>query len=141
MGFNNRRNTKKLKRIAIGSGVVAAAAGYVAGVLTAPKSGKETRGDIKAAAKKSRVEAEKEVKKLQTELEKVMKDAKVRGGKLSAKGQKELKELVEKAKNSKAKTREVISAVRAGDAEDQDLKRAIKNAHSSIDHLRDYLKK
>src|ERR1700691_2759778 len=114
MGFNSRRN-KKLKRIAVGTGVVAAAAGYVAGVLTAPKSGKETRGDIKAAAKKSRVEAEKELKKLQTELEKVMKEAKVRGGKLSAKGQKELKELVEKAKNSKEKTREVISAVREGD--------------------------
>jgi gas vesicle protein len=141
MGFNSRRNTKKLKRIAVGTGVVAAAAGYVAGVMTAPKSGKETRGDIKAAAKKSRAEAEKELKKVQTELEKAMKEAKAQGGKLSTKAQKELKELVEKAKNSKEKTGEVMSAIRAGDAEDQDLKRAIKNAHSSIDHLRDYLKK
>jgi gas vesicle protein len=140
MGFNSRRN-KRLKRIAVGSGVVAAAAGYVAGVLTAPKSGKETRGDIKAAAKQSRADAEKEVKKLHTELEKAMKDAKLRGGKLSTKAQKELGELVEKAKNSKDKTREVMSAVRKGDAEDQDLKRAIKNAQSSVDHLKDYLKK
>jgi gas vesicle protein len=129
-----------LKKVAIGSGV-AAAAGYVAGVLTAPKSGKETRGDIKAAAKQSRAEAEKDLKKLQIELEKLMKEAKTRGGKLSAKAQKELKALVEKAKNSKDKTREVISAVRKGDADDQDLKRAVKNAHSSIDHLREYLRK
>src|ERR1700677_3432101 len=125
MTFNSRRN-KRLKKIAIGSGVVAAAAGYVAGVLTAPKSGKETRGDIKAAAKQGRAEAEKELKRLQTELEKVMKEAKVRGGKLNTKAQKELKQLVEKAKNSKEKTREVISAVHKGDADDQDLKRAIK---------------
>lgn len=134
----NSRNT--LKKVAIGSGV-AAAAGYVAGILTAPKSGKETRGDIKAAAKQSRVEAEKELKKLHTELDKALKEAKSRSSKLGAKAQKELKVLIEKAKNSKEKTREVISAIHEGDADDQDLKRAIKNAHSSIDHLREYLRK
>jgi gas vesicle protein len=134
------RHSDTLKRVVIGSGV-AAAAGFVAGVLTAPKSGKETRGDIKAAAKQSRVEAEKELKRLHIELDKIMKEAKVRGSKLSVKAQKELEELVEKAKNSKEKTREVISAIHEGDAEDQDLKRAIKNAHNSIEHLRDYLKK
>jgi gas vesicle protein len=137
---NKKNSHNTLKKVAIGSGV-AAAAGYVAGVLTAPKSGKQTRGDIKAAAKQSRAEAEKELKKLHTELDKIMKEAKTRGSKLSAKAQKELKILVQKAKNSKEKTREVISAIHEGDADDQDLKRAIKNAHSSIDHLRDYLRK
>src|SRR5580700_6548356 len=93
-------HSSNLTKLAIGTGV-AAAAGYVAGVLTAPKSGKETRGDIKAAAKQSRLEAEKELKRLQTELDKVMKEAKTRGSKLSAKAQKELKELIEKTKTSK----------------------------------------
>ena len=129
-----------LKKLAIGTGV-AAAAGYVAGILTAPKSGKETRGDIKAAAKKSRIEAEKELKRLHTELDKVMTEAKARGSKLGAKAQKELGALLEKAKNTKEKTREVISAIHEGDAEDQDLKRAVKNAQSAIDHLREYIKK
>jgi len=129
-----------LKKLAIGTGV-AAAAGYVAGILTAPKSGKQTRGDIKAAAKQSRLEAEKELKRLHTELDKVMKQAKVRGGKLSAKAQKELNALLEKTKVTKDKTREVISAIHEGDADDQDLKRAIKNAQSSIEHLKEYLKK
>lgn len=138
MGKKNQSNN--LKKIVIGTGV-AAAAGYVAGVLTAPKSGKETRGDIKAAAKQSRIEAEKELKRLHTELDKVMKEAKSRGGKLSAKTQKELKVLLDKTKTTKDKTREVISAIHQGDADDQDLKRAIKNAQSSIEHLRDYLKK
>lgn len=135
---NSRSNT--IKKLAIGTGV-AAAAGYLAGILTAPKSGKETRGDIKAAAKQSRLEAEKELKKLHTELGKVMEEAKARGTKLSAKAQKELTELLEKTKITKDKTREVISAIHEGDADDQDLKRAIKNAQSSIEHLREYLKK
>jgi gas vesicle protein len=137
MAKNNHSN---LKRVAIGSGV-AAAAGYVAGILTAPKSGKETRGDIKAAAKKSRAEAEKELKKLHTQLDKIIKDAKTRGTKLSAKAQKELEALITKAKNSKEKAREVLSAVHEGDAEDEDLKQAIKNAQNAIERLGDYLKK
>jgi len=132
--------SSNFKKLAIGTGV-AAAAGYMAGILTAPKSGKETRGDIKAAAKQSRLEAERELKQLHTELDKVMKEAKTRGGKLSVKAQKDLKVLLEKTKVTKDKTREVISAIHEGDADDQDLKRAIKNAQSSIEHLRDYLKK
>jgi len=134
------RQRQNLKRIAIGS-TVAAAAGYVAGVLTAPKSGKQTRNDIKNAAERSRVEAEKDLKQLHTELDKVIKDAKTGSDKLSAKAQKELAELVEKAKDTKEKTREVISAIHEGDAEDKDLARAVKNANLALKHLRSYLKK
>ncbi len=47
--------------VAIGA-IVGAVAGLVAGVLTAPKSGKETRADIKAKADelKSHAEAKKD---------------------------------------------------------------------------------
>src|SRR5665213_3727684 len=129
MGRKDRQR-ENLKRIAIGS-TVAAAAGYLAGVLTAPKSGKQTRADIKSAADSSRVQAEKDLKRLHTELDKVIKDAKAGSGKLSAKAQKELAELVEKAKDTKEKTREVISAIHEGDAEDKDLARAVKNANTA----------
>ena len=129
-----------IKRIAIG-GTIAAAAGYVAGLLTAPKSGKQTRSDIKAAADRSLAEAEKDLKGLHTELDKVIAEAKLRGDKLSGKAQKELTKLIEKAKDTKEKAREMLSALHEGDAEDQDLKRAIVNANSALDHLRDYLKK
>jgi gas vesicle protein len=134
------RQRQNLKRIAIGS-TVAAAAGYVAGVLTAPKSGKQTRDDIKNAAENSRIEAEKDLKRLHTELDKVIKDAKTSGDKLGVKAQKELTEMIEKAKDTKEKTREIISAVHEGDAEDKDLARAIKNANTALKHLRNYLKK
>lgn len=134
------RRSNNLKKLAVGTGV-AAAAGYVAGILTAPKSGKETRQDIKSAAKKSQRDAEKELKRLHTELDKVMREAKARSSKLSDKAKKELDELLKKSKNAKEKTREVLSAIHEGDAEDKDLKQAVKNARDSIKHLRTYLKK
>ncbi|HXR49730.1 MAG TPA: YtxH domain-containing protein [Verrucomicrobiae bacterium] len=138
IGRDKKRSN--FKRLAIGS-ALAATAGYLAGVLTAPKSGKETRSDLKTAADKSWAEAEKDLKKLNKELGKVIDDAKGRGGKLSKKAQKELEATVDKAKDAKEKVREMISAVREGDAQDKDLDRAVKDATTAIAHLRDYLKK
>lgn len=137
-----RRERKQdmIKKVAIGSSV-AAIAGYVAGVLTAPKSGKQTRKDIKATADKTVVEAEKDLKKIQTELGHVISDAKDNGAKLSTKARGEFDDLVEKAKDNKEKVREMISAVREGSAEDKDLERALKEAQKAIGHLRKYVKK
>ena len=139
MGRRDNR-IKSLKRLAIGSSI-AAATGYVVGVLTAPKSGKSTRNDIKQAADDRVADTEKELKKLHSELDKVIKEAKSGSGKVSKKTQKELSGIVEKAKDTKEKAREVIGAIKEGEAADKDLKRAIKDARAAIDHLKDYLKK
>jgi gas vesicle protein len=138
--MSNKNKSDNLKKLAIGSGI-AAAAGYLAGILSAPKSGKETREDIKDAGDKGRTEAEKDLKKLLGELNDLIKEAKVQGSKAGAKAQVEAKEKLEKAMESKEKVREIISAIHEGDAEDQDLKRAVRNANSAIDHLKDFLKK
>jgi gas vesicle protein len=138
MGRRNRRDN--YKKLAVGS-AVAATAGYLAGLLTAPKSGKQTRDDIRTAAERSRIEAEKDLKRLHTELDKVIKEAKISSDKLGVKAQKELSELVDRAKDTKEKVREVLSAIHEGDAEDQDLKKAVKNADLTIKNLRKYLKK
>jgi gas vesicle protein len=134
------RQRENLKKLAIG-GTIAAAAGYVAGILTAPKSGKQTRGDIKDAADHGMAEVEKELKKLHTELDKVIKEAKAGGDKLSAKAKKELDEILDKAKDSKEKVREVLSALHEGDADDKDLKKAVTEASDAIAHLKKFLKK
>lgn len=134
------RKNNSFKLLAIG-GTIAAAAGYVAGVLTAPKSGKQTRGDIKKATNEGIAQAEKELKRVHTELGKVIDEARIKGDKMSAKAKNELAELVDKAKDSKEKVREVISAVHEGDAEDIDLKKAVKEANKALDHLREFLKK
>lgn len=135
-----RRNPHTGRKIFIGS-AIAGIAGFLAGILTAPKSGKETRNDIKESASKSVDEAEKDLKQLHAEIDKVIAQAKANKDKLGKTAQKELNELVDKAKDSKAKAGEVLDAVRAGEAEDRDLDRAIKTANRSLDHLKKYLKK
>ena len=128
------------KRVAIGAALVAVL-GYVAGILTAPKSGRETRTDLKDAAGSGLSEAEKQLKQLHTELGVLLDELKTQGSTLKGKAEEEVEELVAKAQDAKGKAREVLSAVHEGDAEDEDLKKAVKQANLAVDHLRTYLKK
>ena len=130
----------KLQKFALGT-TIAAAAGYVAGLLTAPKSGRETREDIKTATTKSLKEAEKQLKQLHTELDSLLGDAKEKADDLSGRTRRELDALVDLAKESKQKARDMLSALHEGDADDRDLKKAIHDATKALDHLRDYLAK
>ncbi|HUS26448.1 MAG TPA: YtxH domain-containing protein [Nevskiaceae bacterium] len=131
---------KGAKRFAIGT-VVAAIAGYLAGILTAPKSGKETRKDIKDTAERGITEAEKQLKRLHTELDKVLGQAKQKAETAKGTAKKEIDQAVTAANVVKEKAREVLSAIHEGDADDKDLKKAINDATKAIDHLKTYLKK
>jgi gas vesicle protein len=128
------------KKIAIGA-AIAGVAGYVAGVLTAPKSGKETRQDIKDTAAKGVAEAEKQLQRAQDELKDLLDSASAQGEKLSNKAKDEFEDAKDKAYAAQAKAREVVSAVRKGTADDRELQRAVDQAKSSIKHLRNYLSK
>jgi gas vesicle protein len=131
---------KSTKRIALGT-VIAAAAGYVAGILTAPKSGKETRKDIKVAAEHGMAEAEKQLKKLHTQMNDILAEAKVKAASLKGTAQKDIEIAMEKVGVAKEKAREMLSALHEGGAEDKELKKAIGDANKAIDHLKTYLKK
>jgi len=131
---------KKTRNVALGV-AIAGAAGYIAGILTAPKSGKETRDDIKDTVNKSVAEAEKQLKKLHTELDKILAEAKIRSKDLTGRAQKELETMVAAAKDTKEKVREVLSTIHEGEADDQDLQEAIKDANAAIEHLKKYLSK
>lgn len=131
---------KNMRKIAMGT-MLAAAAGYVAGILTAPKSGKETRQDIKDAASKSVVAAERKLKALHTELNDVIGKATTQLEALRGRARAELEGLVTKASTAKSKTRELLSAVHEGDASDKDLQKAIDEAEQAIQYLKQYLKK
>lgn len=131
---------KRTKRIAVGT-VVAAAAGYIAGILTAPKSGKETRRDIKDAAERTYTTAEKELKVLHTELNQLIDEARTRGDEVTGTAKEKLDKAMIVAKTAKEKTRELLSAVHEGDADDKDLQKAIQEARKAVDHLKSYLKK
>lgn len=131
---------KTAKKFAIGT-LIAAVAGYLAGILTAPKSGKETRDDIKSATQKSIAEAERQLKKLHTEMASVIKQAKDQGETLKGKAREEMDAAIGKTNVVKEKARELLSAVHEGSADDKDLRKAIDDANKAIDHLRTYLKK
>lgn len=129
------------KKWALGA-VLAAAAGYVAGILTAPKSGKETRQDIKAAAEKGMSEAEKQLKKLHTQMSDLLGEARSRVGSLKGSAQKELQTAMQKTTEAKEKARVMLTALHeGGDADDKDLRAAIDEANQAIDHLKTYMKK
>lgn len=131
---------KAFKRLAVGT-LIAGAAGYVAGILTAPKSGKETRKDIKNTTDKTVAEAEKQLKRAHTELNDMIDTAKKQGKDLSGKGKSQLNDVTAKANDVKEKLRELISAVREGEAEDKELRHAMEDAKRSMAHLKKYLKK
>lgn len=135
-----QKKSSDVKKIAVGASL-AALAGYVAGILTAPKSGKDTRKNMKEVAQKGLKEAEAEAKKLQAEAEELIKEAKTKGADLSEKARKELNELVEKAKVAKDKTTTLVVAVKKGEADDKELQRALDQAHNAIKNVRKYLKK
>ncbi len=127
------------KKVAIGA-AVAGVVGYVAGVLTAPKSGKETRQDIKNTAIKAKTEAEKKLKVLHSELNERLIEAKKKGAKLSGKAREEFDKVVDSADSVREKVREILSALHEGDADDPELKQALKDAKDALKHLEKYVK-
>lgn len=130
-----RRN----RNIAVGA--VLAAAGYVAGILTAPKSGKETRKDISQAAQKAKAQAERKLKKLHSELDDLMADGKRRLKDLKASAQTGLQDALNSAGRAKEKARDLLSRLHEGEAEDKDLQSAIDDVTDAVGHLKKYLKK
>lgn len=127
-------------KLAIGA-AIAAAAGYIAGLLTAPKSGKETRADIKKKANETYVAAEKELKKLHTELYEKLTVANEKMSELREKGGQKFDAAVDQAKKAKDKAREMLSSLHDGEANDKDLQKAITEATKAVENLRAYLKK
>lgn len=127
------------KKVAIGA-AAAAVAGFVAGILSAPKSGKETRGDIKNAALKAKSEAEKSLKAMHSELNDLLNDVKTKGEKLTGKAKVEFDDIVVMAKNAKEKVRDVLSSLHDGDAADPDLKKALSDAKDALKNLEKFIK-
>lgn len=127
------------KKLAIGA-LIGAAAGLVAGILTAPKSGKETRKDIKETASKVFAEAEKKLKSLYGELNDLIEIGKKEAKKHSGKAKEELDKAIETAQQAQLKAKEVISAIRSGETANPELENAIKEVTKAKDHLKKYLK-
>ena len=131
----------KRGRFVAATTLFAAVSGYVVGILTAPKSGKDTRKDIADNVSKGRIEAEKQLKKLHTEVDSLIKKGEITAKKSRTKAKKELDDAIAQAKKAKEKSREVLSAVRHGDADDPNLQMAVNELKNARKNLKDYLKK
>jgi len=120
--------------------LIAAVVGYLAGILTAPKSGKETRADIAHKAGEIKDEAEQQLQRLHDELDELIKAAKDKSVALSAKARVEFNEAVVKAKDAREKTATLLKSVKKGEADDPSLNKALKQAKAAKKNLSQFYK-
>ncbi len=133
-------NNNTGKKIAVGA-LIAGAAGYVAGILTAPKSGKDTRQDIKDKAVDVKDKLVEELKLAQAELNKMLHMAKEKSQAVSASAKAGFNESVIRAKDARNKSATVLKAVKAGKSNEKELDLALKNLKLATKNLSKYLKK
>jgi gas vesicle protein len=120
--------------------LIAGVAGYVGGILTAPKSGKETREDITDKAVDIKNDTRVELENLQDDISDLLAKAKAKAESLSSQAREEINEAVLRAKEVQAKTSIVLRAVKTGEAEDPQLNTAVKQAKQAKKNLSRYLK-
>lgn len=129
--------SKRSSNVALG-GLLLAGLGYMVGVLTAPKSGRETRRDIQRAALRAKTEAEKNLKSVHSELNELIEKAKKGTNTASTRARLNIDEAIIKGQDAREKVREILSAFHEGEPEDKDLRNALNEAKKSIEHLKKY---
>ncbi len=128
------------KGIAIGA-VAGAVAGVVAGILFAPKSGKETRKDIKVATEKTINKAKAEAEKLRDEVAELLEKIESKVSEVKGKTSESAKEHIAEAKKAMSNLSTAIKSFKSGSANDKDLETAILKAKESKEALKAFLKK
>ena len=131
---------KKENKWALGA-AVAAGIGFIAGILTAPRSGRQTRKKLAKSASKARVEGEKQLKQLHSDLQGLIKEAENQVKKSKIKADQEFKKQLENSKKTKQKVKMIISAIHSGEATDPDLNKMLQEAKNAKSNLSKFLKK
>jgi gas vesicle protein len=131
---------RKESKWALGA-AIAAGVGYIAGILTAPRSGQRTRKKLSESASKARVDGEKQLKQLYSELQNLIKESETKVKKSKIKVDEEFKKQLENSKKTKQKVKMIISAIHSGEATDPDLKDMLEEAKKTKSNLSKFLKK
>jgi len=134
-----RKDPKTGQKIALGA-AIAGIGGYLAGVLTAPKSGKETRGELAEQAGVLKNDAEVQLAVAQRELGVVIKEAQEKTVSLGAAARGEFNETLIRAKDAQNRAKIVLKAFKSGTAEDPELNKAVKQARQAQKNLSKFLK-
>jgi len=131
----------KGKGLAIGA-AIGAVAGVITGILFAPKSGKETRDDVKNAAVKAKAKLEEESnmvhKELTKAIDKVETLIKEKGSVVSEKAKESVKIAIDAKESLNARVRDFKSGNVSAEAQ---LKEAVKSAEKAQSELAKLLKK
>lgn len=115
--------------------IVGAVAGVLTGILTAPKSGKETRQDIKNKAGEIKGSAERKLKSAHKELDKLVGEAKRKAGELQGRAKEEMDDYAKKADDLKERVKTAITSVKSGDSDNDDV--TIDNLMKDFADLKD----
>jgi gas vesicle protein len=134
-----RKKPNTGKKMAL-SALIAGVAGYIGGVLTAPKSGKETRKKLTEEAEGFKDSAEEQLQKANEDLKVLLKDAKTKTVSLSAQAKEEFNEALLRAKDAQNKASSTLKAIKSGEAEDPDLNKAVKQAKLAAKNLGKFFK-
>lgn len=130
----SRNNGKKFALGALFAGVV----GFIVGILTAPKSGKETREDLKDSTRIAITQAEKDLKAIHTDLQNLLTSASVAIKTTTKQAKKDLQKAIRRAKKSQAKVKTVLSSIHDGQSDDPELKAALDEAKAARTHLKKF---
>lgn len=114
--------------------VLGAAAGAIAALLTAPKSGKETREDIKNKATELSQDALRQLRKLEGELSKKISDVKKLAQRLEGEAKKEVEALVDRAEKLKDHALKMIEDFKS-DARKKADKKFVEEIETAIREL------
>lgn len=131
--------SNKSSKWALGA-ILAGIAGYITGILTAPKSGKETRQDIKNEAQKLSSETEKELKKLHDELNKLINQINLKASSAKQSVSANTSVALDKAMVAKQKARDIITDLRNGTTVDEELSQVVKDVQAALDNLQKHVK-
>lgn len=133
------KDENSTKKIALGA-VLAGIGGYLAGILTAPKSGKETREDIANKTEEIKEDAAQQLQKAVDDLNDLIKKTKSKSLQLGSKARTEYNEAVVAAKDAQNKAFHLLKAVKSGQADDPELSKALKQARAAAKNLGNYFK-
>jgi len=131
---------RKESKLALGA-ALATGIGFVAGILSAPRSGWRTRQKLAKSASKARVDSEKQLKQLYSDLQNLIKESETRVKKSKIKVDKEFKKQLENSKKTRVKVKMLLSAIHGGEATDPDLKNMLLEAKNAKTNLSNFLKK
>jgi gas vesicle protein len=126
---------KNSRNIVVGA-ILVGAASYVAGILTAPKKGKETREDIRHASINLKISLEKSLKQLYADSTKQLERALNINQQLTTRTKQELESLITAVKHARDNIKIYLTSLRDGDIEEEQITLLLSDGRDNTERLK-----